>query len=127
METAIQAMGVVAAGLTSLSYLPQVRKARSPGSTDHRSLKMLIALAAGLILWIAYGLLKHDWVIVLANVVGAALALTLIAFKIREKPSGRNVGEKCRFGGRQIWRELGNVNVRANAARYAHSLMQPSS
>jgi MtN3 and saliva related transmembrane protein len=84
METAIQTMGVLAACLTSLSYLPQVRKARSPGSTDDLSLKMPVALAIGLILWIAYGVLKRDWVIVLANVVGAALALTLITFKIRD-------------------------------------------
>lgn len=89
MESAIQAMGVLAAGLTSLSYLPQVRKARSPGSTDDLSLKMLVALASGLILWIAYGSLKRDWVIVLANVVGATLALTLIAFKVRDMREAR--------------------------------------
>lgn len=47
MESAIQAMGVLAAGLTSLSYLPQVRKARSPGSTDDLSLKMLVGSQAG--------------------------------------------------------------------------------
>ncbi|WP_247973916.1 PQ-loop domain-containing transporter [Bradyrhizobium sp. 195] len=40
-------MGVLAAGLTSLSYLPQVRKARSPGSTDDLSLKMLVGSRAG--------------------------------------------------------------------------------
>jgi MtN3 and saliva related transmembrane protein len=89
METAIQAMGVLAACLTSLSYLPQVRKARSPGSTDDLSLKMLVALASGLILWIVYGTLKADWVIVLANVIGAALALTLIRFKIRDMRRAR--------------------------------------
>lgn len=52
-------------------------------------MKMLVALASGLILWIAYGSLKRDWVIVLANVVGATLALTLIAFKVRDMREAR--------------------------------------
>ena len=34
---------------------------------------MLIVLTTGLALWIGYGLLKSDWVIVAANSVGATL------------------------------------------------------
>jgi uncharacterized protein with PQ loop repeat len=48
-------IGVCAAFLTSLSYLPQVQKAWPRGSTSDLSLNMLLALTIGLLLWIAYG------------------------------------------------------------------------
>jgi len=38
-------LGMAAAALTSLSYMPQVRKAAPPGSTDDLSLKTLLGPA----------------------------------------------------------------------------------
>jgi MtN3 and saliva related transmembrane protein len=87
IQSIIPWIGVCAAVLTSLSYIPQVRKAWPRGSTADLSLKMLIALTTGLLLWIAYGLLKSDWVIVAANSVGAILSGTVLAFKIRDMRS----------------------------------------
>ncbi len=66
-QSLIPWIGIVAAALTSLSYIPQVRKAWLRGSTHDLSLKMLVALTTGLLLWIGYGLLKGDWVIVAAT------------------------------------------------------------
>jgi MtN3 and saliva related transmembrane protein len=77
-------IGGLAAVLTSLSYLPQVKKAWSPGSTDDLSLKMLIALTSGLLLWSIYGLMKVDWVIISANVVGGTLSLIVLVCKLRD-------------------------------------------
>ena len=82
-------IGICAAVLTSLSYLPQVQKARPRGSTSDLSLKMLLALTTGLLLWIAYGLARGDWIIVAANSVGAALSGSVLAFKIRDMRSER--------------------------------------
>ncbi|MEA2911678.1 MAG: MtN3 and saliva related transrane protein [Bradyrhizobium sp.] len=82
-------IGICAAVLTSLSYLPQVQKARPRGSTSDLSLKMLLALTTGLLLWIAYGLFRSDWIIVAANLVGAALSGSVLAFKIRDMRSKR--------------------------------------
>ena len=76
--------GLLAAVLTSLSYIPQVRKAWPAKSTDDLSLNMLGVLATGLALWIAYGVLKGDYVIIVANAVGSTLVATLIAFKLRD-------------------------------------------
>jgi MtN3 and saliva related transmembrane protein len=81
-------IGVLAAILTSLSYIPQVRKAWPRGSTKDLSLHMLAVLTGGLLLWIVYGLLKGDWVIVTANCVGAALSGSVLAFKIRDIRAG---------------------------------------
>lgn len=87
MENLIYCVGLAAAALTSLSYLPQVRKAWPRGSTDDLSFKTLAVLATGLSLWILYGALKGDSVIVLANVVGLSLVATLLAFKLRDRRS----------------------------------------
>jgi MtN3 and saliva related transmembrane protein len=82
-------IGVVAAILTSLSYIPQVRKAWPRGSTKDLSLHMLMVLTGGLVLWVVYGLMKGDLVIVIANCVGAALSGSVLAFKIRDIRAGR--------------------------------------
>ena len=50
IQNVIPWIGVCAAVLTSLSYIPQVRKAWQRGSTSDLSLKMLVALTAGLVL-----------------------------------------------------------------------------
>lgn len=77
-------IGLIAAALTSLSYIPQVRKAFPKGATEDLSLKMLVALVTGLMLWVVYGLLRSDWVIVVANGVGAALVAAVLIFKLRD-------------------------------------------
>ena len=77
-------IGALAALLTSLSYIPQVGKAWPRGSTRDLSLKMLVALTMGLLLWVCYGLVKGDWIIVLANGVGTALSLTVLLCKLRD-------------------------------------------
>ena len=80
----ITTIGLLAAALTSLSYIPQVKKALPAGSTNDLSSKALAVLATGLALWIGYGVLKSDYVIVVANAIGFALVATLIGFKIRD-------------------------------------------
>jgi MtN3 and saliva related transmembrane protein len=89
IQSIVPWIGVCAAVLTSLSYIPQVRKAWPRGSTADLSLTMLVVLTTGLVLWIAYGLLKSDWVIVAANSVGAALSSSVLAFKVRDLRSRR--------------------------------------
>lgn len=82
-------IGIAAAVLTSLSYIPQVRKAWPRGSTADLSLTMLVVLTTGLLLWVGYGLLKGDWVIVAANSIGGSLSASVLAFKLRDLRSGR--------------------------------------
>jgi MtN3 and saliva related transmembrane protein len=84
IQNLIPWIGACAALLTSLSYIPQVQKAWPRGSTEDLSLHMLVVLTTGLLLWICYGLLKSDWVIVAANSVGATLSACVLAFKIRD-------------------------------------------
>lgn len=45
---------------------------------------MLATLTAGLGLWILYGVLRSDWVIVSANAIGATLAAVVLGCKLRD-------------------------------------------
>ena len=90
MDEIVTVVGSAAAALTSLSYVPQVKKAWPKGSTDDISWKMLLALTTGLILWIIYGVSKSDWVIAVANAVGASLTGVVLVFKFRDILSRRH-------------------------------------
>ncbi|SFM13415.1 MtN3 and saliva related transmembrane protein [Bradyrhizobium sp. NFR13] len=67
IERILPWIGGLAALLTSLSYVPQVRKALPRGATEDLSLKTLGILTAGLSVWILYGALRGDWVIMLGG------------------------------------------------------------
>jgi MtN3 and saliva related transmembrane protein len=84
MASLVYSIGLTAAALTALSYLPQVQKAFPRGATKDLSFKTLAVLATGLALWVVYGFLKGDSVIVIANVVGLSLVGVLLAFKLRD-------------------------------------------
>ena len=77
-------LGLVAAALTSLSYIPQLKKAWPRGATRDISAGTFTALGFGLAMWILYGLLRSDWVIVLANAVGLSLVILIAGCKIRD-------------------------------------------
>jgi MtN3 and saliva related transmembrane protein len=84
MSEFVTYIGGAAAFLESLSYIPQVRKAWPRGSTKDLSLHMLAALTLGLGLWIVYGVLRGDWVIIAANATGTTLAAIVLGCKIRD-------------------------------------------
>ena len=83
-EYVLSLIGLLAAGLTSLAFIPQLHKAWPRGATGDISLKMLIVLCLGLLLWVIYGLLKSDWVVMVANAVGLALVGAVLVCKIRD-------------------------------------------
>lgn len=69
MQILITTIELLAAAMTSLSYIPQVKKALPAGSTADLSFKTLSVLAGGLALWVIYGFLNNDYVIVAANMI----------------------------------------------------------
>jgi MtN3 and saliva related transmembrane protein len=79
----LTAIGGVAAFCTTVSYFPQLKKCWQTGHTGDLSLAMFLVLAAGVALWVVYGLLKSDFVIVVANSVSLVLLLALLYFKLR--------------------------------------------
>jgi MtN3 and saliva related transmembrane protein len=75
-------IGSAAAFCTTVSYLPQLKKCWETGSAGDLSLKMFATLAAGVALWIVYGFLKADLVIIFANAVSLALLFGILYFKL---------------------------------------------
>jgi MtN3 and saliva related transmembrane protein len=76
-------VGFAAGTLTTFSFLPQVFKALRTKRCDDLSFMMLLAFAAGVLLWLVYGLFLRAAPIVAANLITLALLLTLISLKVR--------------------------------------------
>ena len=77
-------VGSVAAFCTTVSYLPQLQKCWKTGETGDLSLAMFSVLAGGVALWIIYGFLKSDWVIIGANLTSLAFLSGILFFKVKE-------------------------------------------
>jgi MtN3 and saliva related transmembrane protein len=76
-------IGLCAAVCTTVSYIPQLKKCWDTGESDDLSLRMLLVLTAGIALWIVYGVMIADFVIILANSVSLLFLLGLLYFKLR--------------------------------------------
>ena len=85
----VTAIGLAAAFCTTISYIPQIRKIWATGETHDISLKMFLILSTGIALWILYGVLQRDAVIILANSVSLAFLCAILFFKIRNVIRGR--------------------------------------
>jgi MtN3 and saliva related transmembrane protein len=60
-----------------------LKKIWDTGETADISLKMFLILASGIALWIVYGVLQRDAVIILANSVSLAFLAAILFFKLR--------------------------------------------
>lgn len=75
---AIELIGLLAAGLTTLAFVPQVLKVLKDGDTRGISLVMYTVFCVGVLLWLVYGLLIGNGPIVLANALTLLLASTVL-------------------------------------------------
>jgi MtN3 and saliva related transmembrane protein len=82
MET-VPIVGYLAAALTTAANLPQAIKCWRTGETHDISLRAFSLLALGLSVWVIYGFLIHDVPIMVANSISIAIALSIIAAKVR--------------------------------------------
>ena len=87
MITFATVVGLAAAVCTTVANVPQLKKAWTTGQTDDISMNMLLVLASGLALWVAYGVLQKDFVIVLANAISLALISGLVCLKLLQASS----------------------------------------
>ena len=79
------ALGLLAGGLTTVSFVPQVTKIWKTKSAEDVSLTMFVAFCVGVGLWLTYGIIKKDWAILLTNGVTLVLGLAILAMKIKYK------------------------------------------
>ncbi len=78
-------LGLVAASLTTIAYIPQVLKTWKSKSSKDLSLKMLVTFCVGVSLWLIYGVLEKDTPIIVANSVTLVLTFVLLFFKFKFK------------------------------------------
>ena len=82
---AIQIIGLVAGGLTTTAFLPQVIKTWKSKSAKDLSLGMFLLFSLGVALWLVYGIMVQDVPVIAANLLTLMLASTILFFKLRFK------------------------------------------
>ncbi|MDA3928913.1 MAG: SemiSWEET transporter [Prolixibacteraceae bacterium] len=78
-------IGLLAATLTTVSFIPQAIKVIKTKQTKDLSLTMYSAFTLGIFLWLIYGIMTKDAPIIVANVVTAILASIILIMKIKYK------------------------------------------
>ncbi|HSB95335.1 MAG TPA: SemiSWEET transporter [Spongiibacteraceae bacterium] len=76
-------VGCAAAVCTTMAFLPQAWMAIKTRNTQSLSLAMYIVFTVGVALWLAYGLLKNDWALIVSNGITEILSLTILIIKLR--------------------------------------------
>ncbi|MDZ7653267.1 MAG: SemiSWEET transporter [Burkholderiaceae bacterium] len=83
MNIAADAIGYVAATLTTIAFVPQAWKTWKTKSAAGVSLRMYAIFTLGVALWLAYGLMIGAWPVIVANVVTLVLALFILAMRLK--------------------------------------------
>lgn len=76
-------VGLAAGGLTTVSFVPQVIKTWKTKSADDISSGMFLLFAAGVLLWLIYGIAINALPVIAANAATLVLALTVLVLKRR--------------------------------------------
>lgn len=83
MKFSMEMLGYLAAFCTTVSFLPQAILTIRTKDTESLSLGMYSLFTFGIILWLIYGIYKHDYAIIYGNAVTLMLSATILSFKIR--------------------------------------------
>lgn len=78
-------VGIVAATLTTIAFVPQVIKIWRSKSARDISLPMYTCFTAGVVFWLAYGIMIRATPIIVANAFTLLLAIAVVAMKLRWK------------------------------------------
>lgn len=76
-------IGLMAAILSTVSFLPQVLQAYKTKHTKDISLATFIILFIGVVLWLIYGILIKATPVILANAATSILTLIILVMKIK--------------------------------------------
>ena len=80
-----EVLGMLAAIITTTSFLPQVYKTWKSKDTQALSLTMYITFFIGVTLWMIYGIYLNSWPMILANLITGVAVLVLIGLKLKYK------------------------------------------
>jgi len=83
MSPSVEILGALAAIITSLCWLPQMRKILREKQAAGVSLVANVVFAAGVFLWLIYGIMIGSWPVIGANVVTLGFILAIVGLKLR--------------------------------------------
>lgn len=92
MVSVEQIIGIGASGCTAIAAVPQLVKLIKEKQADDISLIMLFILITGLGLWVTYGVLKHDWILIVSNFISLFLNSSVFILAISLKRHGSKQG-----------------------------------
>ncbi len=81
--TAHDALGYLAATLTTASFVPQAWLTLRTRDVSGISLGKYSVFTVGVALWLVYGISLGEWPIIVANALTVALAAVILGMKIR--------------------------------------------
>ncbi|HET19289.1 MAG TPA: hypothetical protein ENO16_01595 [Chromatiales bacterium] len=76
-------VGILAATLTTVAFIPQAVKTWKSRHARDLSLGMFLIFTLGVICWLAYGVLIGSWPMIIANTITTGLAGSILFFKLR--------------------------------------------
>jgi MtN3 and saliva related transmembrane protein len=78
-------LGYAACAVTATTFLPQVIKTWKEKSAKNVSLMMFIIAFINEVMWIGYGVLRNDMVIIVTNVIMISMCSIMISLKLKYK------------------------------------------
>jgi len=79
----VDILGYVAGLITAFTFLPQVLKTWKTKSAKDVSLAMFVIALSNQVLWLAFGILREDPVIIITNAVMLVMTSLMIALKLK--------------------------------------------
>ncbi len=80
-----QVIGYIAAFCTTFALLPQTLQVIRTRSTRDISCGMYGMFTVGLALWILYGIFRHDFPLIIANIISFGFSCTILFLKATAK------------------------------------------
>lgn len=79
----VQWIGAVGAVLTTICWAPQAWRVIRYRNTHAISLSTNVALFAGQVCWLVYGLALNDWPLIASNAISMLFTMTILTMKLR--------------------------------------------
>ena len=76
-------IGIIAGILVLSSFIPQLHKAYKTRRMSDVSIYLMGLIASGMLLWVVYGIIRRDPVIIGTNAAGFVLNIILMILKLR--------------------------------------------
>lgn len=85
---ATDVVGYFAAGLTTISYIPQLYKIFKTKDTKSVSMPMYILTNVSTLMWLIYGIMSSNWPIIISDSIALVFAAVILIYKLKNDGAG---------------------------------------